>query len=347
VRTFHNPEAEEFKLSVKRLAGHVEATLLLAGPVSAPPLLQYDTTQLPSALKTDQRSNEAAPAAAAEPVDAAVFCPSRVSKGSNFLVQVFLYSPRASATVARLARQADEEAVRRGKYSLPIDLPSGTRVDLHLQMPRLTITNSDAVLIWRGKPTAAQFDVDVPVTVPDTATTGTVTLAAEGIPLGTLSFKVAFAAAGASTEVARQCEVAAVRYRRAFTSYSSQDRAEVLRRVQPSVSPVFPSSKDVLDLDPGERWERELYRQIDACDVFLLFWSHAAAASEWVAKEIQYALDRKGGSDEKPPAIQPVPIEGPPPVPPPEALKHLHFNDALLAHIKSAGIAPYSTTANK
>jgi hypothetical protein len=309
---------------------------LLAGPPLAAPPLQDDTPPLPIALKIDQDPRAAAPVPAAEPVDAAAFCPPIVSKGSNFLVQVFLYSPRASATVAKLARQADEEAVRRGKYSLPIDLPLGTRVDLHLQMPRLTTTNPDAVLIWRGKPTAAQFGVDVPVTVLASATTGTVTFAAEGIPVGTLSFKVALTAARASRpRPARQCEVEAVRYRRAFTPYSSQDRPEVLRPVQAFRIAGLSVFQDTLDLDPGERWERELYRQIDTCDVFLLFWSHAAAASEWVAKEIQYALDRKDGSDEKPPAIQPVPIEGPPPAPPPEVLKHLHFNDALLAQTKA------------
>ena len=90
----------------------------------------------------------------------------------------------------------------------------------------------------------------------------------------------------------------------------------------------------MLDLSPGDRWERELYRRIDDCDVFLLFWSSAASQSVWVGKEIAYALARKDGI-----AIQPVPIEGPPIVPPPESLQGLHFNDALLAHIAVADAA--------
>ena len=131
-------------------------------------------------------------------------------------------------------------------------------------------------------------------------------------------------------------EIEAIRYRRAFVSYSSQDRAEVLRRVQAFRIAGLSVLQDVLDLKPGERWERALYHEIDVCDVFLLFWSHAAAASEWVAKEIAYALALKAGSDDRPPAIQPVPIEGPPVPPPPETLRHLHFNDALLAQIQTA-----------
>src|SRR5262249_26629415 len=94
--------------------------------------------------------------------------------------------------------------------------------------------------------------------------------------------------------------------------------------------------QDVLDLEPGDRWERELYREIDDCDVVLLFWSRAAAESPWVAKEIDYALARKQGQDDRPPDIEPVPIEGPPIPTPPEKLRHLHFNDALLAHIAAA-----------
>jgi hypothetical protein len=94
--------------------------------------------------------------------------------------------------------------------------------------------------------------------------------------------------------------------------------------------------QDILDLGPGERWEKALYREIDRCDVFLLFWSKAAAASEWVSKEIDYALARQGYDADNPPAIQPVPIEGPPIAPPPPRLAELHFNDALLAQISRA-----------
>jgi hypothetical protein len=94
--------------------------------------------------------------------------------------------------------------------------------------------------------------------------------------------------------------------------------------------------QDVLNLEPGQLWEKQLYREIDRCDVVLLFWSTAAAASPWVAKEIDYALALNRGEVDRLPEIAPVPIEGPPIPPPPERLKHLHFYDALLAHIAVA-----------
>ena len=87
--------------------------------------------------------------------------------------------------------------------------------------------------------------------------------------------------------------------------------------------------QDVLSLVPGVRWEKALYRYIDDSDLFLLFWSSAAKQSEWVMREVRYALELKQ-DDLSPPEIIPVLIEGPPPVPPPEELAHLHFNDYFL-----------------
>jgi len=86
----------------------------------------------------------------------------------------------------------------------------------------------------------------------------------------------------------------------------------------------------VLNLEPGDRWEQELYRNIDECDLFLLFWSTAAKESKWVLQEVLYALERQGKDGLNPPEIIPVIIEGPPLVSPPDELQHLHFNDKLL-----------------
>ncbi len=88
--------------------------------------------------------------------------------------------------------------------------------------------------------------------------------------------------------------------------------------------------QDLMDLEPGQRWEQELYRHIDESDLFLLFWSSHARASEWVRRELKYALQRQGPDGALPPAIHPIILEGPPPPPPPPELSHLHFDDYLL-----------------
>ncbi len=122
----------------------------------------------------------------------------------------------------------------------------------------------------------------------------------------------------------------ASRYRNAFISYASSDRSEVIRRVQVLEALGIKYFQDLLDLDPGERWEKAIYRAIDDADLFLLFWSNAARNSPFVRKEIGYAIQLKEGQDEKPPEIIPIVIEGPPAPAPPEELAHLHFSDRIL-----------------
>ncbi|MFT3720564.1 TIR domain-containing protein [Pseudorhodoferax sp.] len=297
---------------------------------------------LPAALPAAARD---AAVPGAEAVDAAVFCPPEAGRGSQLLVQVFLVRPQDAAQAEQQARQADAAATHRGTYSLPLDLAPGTRVDLRLEMPTLAVAEPDAVLLWRGRTSAAQFEVTVPADAAAGPALGRVRIAVDGVPVGTLRFQLGVAEAGAGSRPADARELHARRYRQAFVSYASHDRAEVLRRVQAFRIAGLSVFQDVLDLDPGERWEQALYREIDRCDVFLLFWSQAAAHSEWVGREIDYALARQQRDAAHRPDIQPVPIEGPPLVPPPASLSALHFNDALLAQIRAAEPSPSAPPA--
>ena len=329
-------EAKAAQAVLKQLDRLAPPTDALAIAVAVPPfeLLRLDSRPARPAVGTTRGKNAVTPPPPeADAVDAAVYCPPRVARRSSFLVQVFLHLPEQAQEVADRALEADAQARRRQTFTLPLDLAPGTRVDIRLDMPGLTVSEPDAVIVWRRRAAGLQFQVDVPADAADRAT-GSVRFAIAGVPAGTMRFQVDIGAADTPADSPALCEAEAVRYRRAFASYASKDRAEVLRRVQAFKIAGISVFQDVLDLSPGDRWERELYRRIDDCDVFLLFWSNAASQSVWVGKEIAYALARKDGI-----AIQPVPIEGPPIVPPPESLQGLHFNDALLAHIAVADAA--------
>jgi hypothetical protein len=163
-------------------------------------------------------------------------------------------------------------------------------------------------------------------------------LSENSVPVGHLKFK--FKVAGDATASA-QAPVAEpepagslVRYRQAFISYASEDRSEVLKRVQMLNLAKIKFFQDLLTLEPGQTWERLLYEYIDRSDVFFLFWSRAASESEWVRREVEY-VKSKTGRDGAGPEIIPVIIEGPPPAPPPAELSFLHFNDKLLYFINS------------
>jgi hypothetical protein len=90
--------------------------------------------------------------------------------------------------------------------------------------------------------------------------------------------------------------------------------------------PLLP---DVLSLDPGDQWQRELYRNIDGCDLFLLFWSASAKKSKWVRTEVRYALERKGRDEFAPPEIRPVIVAASAGCPAVAGGQHIHFGDWL------------------
>jgi hypothetical protein len=126
------------------------------------------------------------------------------------------------------------------------------------------------------------------------------------------------------------------RYQYAFLSYASADRVEVLKRAQALKAIRIGFFQDLLHLEPGERWQRRLFEEIDKCDLFLLFWSSSAARSDWVLKEAQYALNRCRSSADQLPEITPIVLEGPPIPTPPNELAEIHFNDALRYVIAAA-----------
>ena len=264
-------------------------------------------------------------------VDCSVFAPPRVQRDQGFMVQAFAHCPAQAGRVAAMAKEFDESALRRGKKTLAAELPRGTSLAFHLSLPGFEIIEAVQQLRWLGEPESVQFEVRVPSKFRETTALGRVTIASDGVPLGHISIK--FEVVGTAASNVKDHKLAgdsAYAYRKAFISYASSDRAEVLKRVQMLSRLGIDYFQDLLSFEPGDRWERELYRHIDESDLFLLFWSNAARESKWVREEVRYALARKGGEDDLPPAIVPVIIEGPPPAPPPDELAHLHFNDYMV-----------------
>jgi hypothetical protein len=124
------------------------------------------------------------------------------------------------------------------------------------------------------------------------------------------------------------------RHRKAFASYSSADRDDVLARIQGMLkaAPELEVFLDVHSLRSGQYWEQELFKVIPVNDIFYLFWSESAKKSEWVEKEWRCALKTKGLD-----FIDPVPLVSPHEVPPPSELADKHFNDWVLAFMRTKG----------
>jgi hypothetical protein len=149
------------------------------------------------------------------------------------------------------------------------------------------------------------------------------------VPAGNLVFKIRVlpdVPASVPTFIHQEAQA----FRKPFLSYAKEDRALVLRAAQVIRALRMEYFQDILKIDPGERWERRLYQEIEQCDVFLLFWSHYASASKWVVKEAELALQySKTLTAQKRLEIVPVILEGPPPPDPPTSLREINFNDPL------------------
>jgi TIR domain len=121
-----------------------------------------------------------------------------------------------------------------------------------------------------------------------------------------------------------------LRIKHAFASYASEDRDEVLGRIQGMQKVVSDLNVflDVASLRSGENWMERLQHEIVTRDVFYLFWSLPASRSPWVEREWRTALSTRGLE-----FIDPVPLAPPSKVPPPRELASLHFNEWTLAFL--------------
>ena len=264
--------------------------------------------------------------ATADVVDCTVFAPPRVQPSQTVFVQVFAHLLEQSEDVTAMAQRYDHAARARAVRSLAAPIPRGCQLTFELRLPVAKVEDPVQTLVWRGRPESVQFAVRMPGDARGEHI-GTVVVRRDMWPVGHVKFKLDVAAGGSRpVPVGNQ----ATRYTRAFLSYASEDRPKVLDRVQMLRLLRVEYFHDLLALEPGERWERRLYEEIDRSDLFILFWSRQARASKWVRKETRHALAHRAGDELGTPEICPVIVEGPPVVRPWRELSGLHFNDSLL-----------------
>jgi len=261
-------------------------------------------------------------------VDCTVFAPPSASRHSMIFVQVYARLCEQADDALRMASDFDSEAKRRAVKSLEEVVARGTRLSFEFSALELRCAEPIQSLVWRGSPDATQFAVEIPGDCPLGACVGSVVISAHSVPIGHIKFKLQIIQSGPEAPAPVAVGEEAKGYSLAYISYASADRSKVLARVQMLNLVGIRYFQDVLSLKPGDKWETEIYRNIDSCDLFLLFWSKAARDSEWVMKEVRYAKNRP-----QPPEIRPVILDGPPIITPPEDLNDLHFNDRLVYFI--------------
>lgn len=287
-------------------------------------------------------------------INCTVYSASEIHPGDPLFVQVFAHLPTKGDEVADMALQFDQEALPRGTTSLESTVKQGSIIGFHLETDsKVAIDEPFKKLRWVGLTDAVQFCITFPDTHRPGGFVGKIVVTYEGVPMGHILFKIKVLEPTTSIFKNFTSSLMGVKaffsksrklkkwtpshpqghlkpYKYAFISYASQDRNEVLRRVQMLGLTGIKYFQDILCLDPGVRWEKELYRHIDRSDVFFLFWSASAQKSKWVLREVKHALSCQKSAVDGFPKIIPVILEGPPIPEPPIELSHIHFNDCMV-----------------
>lgn len=263
-----------------------------------------------------------------------VVAPEEVKRNEDLMVQVV-------GNVEELLDRTIEEAVSvdainhakvRGRCSFPAKL--NDVITFKLQISGIEFEEDKQSVVWEERDFKVQFLAHVPKTAEVGSHAGKLLIFIADIVVGRIGFTTRVNRLfKPSQKPAKTNEKVFKNY---FISYSSKDLDKVASRVQGMRISDREFAKhsfwDKMFLTPGDRYEKEIYDYIDnKADVFLLFWSSNAAASEWVRKEIKRAVARQKRMrrpENRLPEIVPVPIENPIP-PPPEELSDLHFGDAV------------------
>ena len=273
-----------------------------------------------------------------------IYAPPKFERGKAQFIQVWLFEPEHKSEVEERAVLLDDEAKKLGYENLLLPIKKGTEITLVLSSKDIAYREQKS-LLWMEAINHKNFAPEIPKDYNHGKVIFKLEVFVNQLIFGELTFMMK-ERIGNENYGPKPVGEMAKRFKRAFVSYASEDRKAVLERVQGiAATKVYDIFQDILDLEPGDRWEKRLYKEIDLCDVFFLFWSEASSQSEWVLKELNYAIEQKRDDKKEPLKIQPVIL--PPRVDPPKQLQHLHFNDRLVHFIMAEEQIRGSQNKNK
>ncbi len=262
-----------------------------------------------------------------ENVNFAVSFPGVMMAAESYIVDVWLFlEEQRNRLLERIKEESNEKLSLKSEGSVVIE--RGSVITAGLSIDGLTIEPPEKTLTWTGSLNNSSFMVTVPGNASEGSKIGRVCFYINGLEVARLHFKFLISIKLKEEFKPANSFTYASKYRTAFASYASDDRNEVLARVQGLEKAGVEVFMDVRNLRSGQRYEEILLEKIRDTDVFYLFWSKAAKKSEWVKKEWEYALNNRGID-----VINPIPLESPDVVPPPPELSQvLHFGDWTLAY---------------
>ncbi len=257
--------------------------------------------------------------------------PPQVARNSKFVARFSAYTEEYRSQVTKAVIAEAPEA------KLHLDLHTcqwepGTKVTVTLSAEPLHVEEPSQPFVWNGKWEILKFDVSAP----DSITEGRFILRfdvfVEGLKIAKLRPELKIVHSQTAEKEERELEIVTAPDK-AFASYASPDRREVLGRIRSlQIFTRIDVFLDCLSIHPGEPWKDRIKDEIADRDIFWLFWSRNALQSEWVDWEWRTALAGRTLD-----YIQPHPLEGPDVAPPPTELAALQFGslyESFLSQMK-------------
>jgi hypothetical protein len=266
----------------------------------------------------------------AQDADVTVFSPRSAPPGSKILIQVMVHAielkPEAHARALKIEPSAEELA----STPLTIQLNQNDNIKVSLDCEGTEISEPVQNANWNGRIVCFYFMMQLPASRSELIVSPRLRVFVNAVPAGFVVFKIKVQPNSSPDFPLVVAEQEGRAFKSAFLSYASEDRVEVLKAAQLIKALRMQFFQDVLSASAGDYWRERLFSEIEKCDVFLLFWSKHARASDWVIREAEYALRcSKSAPPDRSLEIIPVLLEGPPPPLPPPSLQEIHFNDPI------------------
>jgi|KBSSwiStaDraftv2_1062776.scaffolds.fasta_scaffold16385_3 hypothetical protein len=266
-------------------------------------------------------------------VEASALVPRSVARSEVFRVEAVLARVGSMTRALTELQAGRDELVSVPSRKLTASVGVGTVIELTLECAQADLVVPKVQsLQWIGTPLTAGFQIRLPAGMPERNLFADINVFVDRVCVGHLPLTLPVVerpdpADATLVPTSTSFEIP----HRLFMSYTKDDRAYVLPIARALKEIGVEAFMDRLSLEGGEDWESRLWREIDACDCFMLFWSKESAASEWVQRETLRALQRQREGPHRRPKIVTHLLGKPPPAAPPPALAGLHFNDPAYA----------------
>ena len=261
--------------------------------------------------------------------DVTVMAPPKARPREKIIVQVLIHTPDNESIARSKALLVEPRSQELASRPLTIQLNMHDAIKVTLDCEEAKIVERAQTTYWNGRYVPVHFQMELPNTECELVLTPKVQISVNSILEADTFFRIVVSPDTPNLALSK-VDQQSRSYRKRFLSHAKEDKAEVLK-VRRAVKNLAGGENfiDVLSMEPGEQWEPRLEEEIKRCDLFVLFWSRHARASEWVMREAELAwkCSKKDPSNPQP-KIQPYPLE---PLEtagdPPEFLSKLHFRD--------------------